>query len=429
MEKQISKTDFPISREALYDLAWSQPMTSIGKQMGVSSSYLARVYTRLNIPRPPVGYWAKIEAGKAVPKPPLPDIKPGEEDSWDRYNDAPLMKPINKSNHVKPRKSAKRRRSADETHRLIRGAKAHFLKTRDLDHGYLKPYKKMLVDLIVSKDNLNTALSAANQIFLALEDFDHHVAFESRSVWYQRVSAVEEIIKKGSRDYLNLWGPDRCTVASVGAIPIGLTIYEEGKVIDVQYVDGDYLPLGHPKAIKYASRNYSWKTTRLCPSGKFVLFAYSPNYRVKWTKQWNIPDNSDLKRFGHKVARELNEYAGELSALQFKAEAEEERERKERDERLRKWEIEERERRRQKAITDSTDQLKLIIDRWAEKKKLNDFFDQLEQEIKKDTTAPAKRTMLLERAEQARKLALPEDPLFLLSEWKTPDEIIKGTQE
>ena len=69
MDKDNSKVELPISREALYELAWSEPMTSIGKRVDVSSSYLARVFTRLNIPRPPVGYWAKIEAGKTVPKP------------------------------------------------------------------------------------------------------------------------------------------------------------------------------------------------------------------------------------------------------------------------------------------------------------------------------------------------------------------------
>ncbi|MEH6502717.1 MAG: hypothetical protein V7682_02315 [Cycloclasticus sp.] len=58
----------PISREALYELAWAEPMTSIGKKLGVSSSYLARIYTRLNVPRPAAGYWAKVAADKPQAK-------------------------------------------------------------------------------------------------------------------------------------------------------------------------------------------------------------------------------------------------------------------------------------------------------------------------------------------------------------------------
>ena len=145
---------------------------------------------------------------------------------------------------------------------------------------------------------------------------------------------------------------------------------------------------------------------------------------MKWTKQWNIPDKTDLKCFGHKVAKELNDHAVELSALQIQAKSEEERERKEWEERQRKWEMEERERKHQKAISDSTNQLNLIIDRWAERKKTLNFFDQLEQDIETETAELARRVKLLERLDEARKLALPEDPLELLSEWKTPNELI-----
>ena len=65
-------------------------MTSIAKMFGVSSSYLARLYTKLEVPRPAPGYWAKVAAGKTVTKPELPDPKPSTPLDWDRYNDAPI---------------------------------------------------------------------------------------------------------------------------------------------------------------------------------------------------------------------------------------------------------------------------------------------------------------------------------------------------
>jgi len=82
----------PISRETLYELAWSEPMLSIGKKFGVSSSYLARVYSRLNVPRPAPGHWSKIAAGKSTYQPPLPESEPGYEIEWDRYNQGPTIK-------------------------------------------------------------------------------------------------------------------------------------------------------------------------------------------------------------------------------------------------------------------------------------------------------------------------------------------------
>jgi hypothetical protein len=333
------------------------------------------------------------------------------------------MKPVKKTVERKPRKTAKKRSSTGETHRLIRGAKAHFLKTRKLNHGYLKPYKKMLVDLILSQENLDKGLSVANQIFLALEDFDHHVALEGHSFRYQRTHAEEAIIKKGAKEYLKLWGPDRCTIVNVGDIPIGITLYEEGKVIDVRYVDGDYLPLDHPKVIKYATRQHSWTTTQLCPSSKFVLFAYSPIYRVNWKHQWQIPEKADLKRFGHKVAKELNEHAIKLELLQTIAEADEKKERFEWEERQRKWDIEEESRKQRKAIEESTKQLYTIIDQWAENRKLHDFFNQLEKEVKHEPSDQLTQAALKERISKARELVGTVNPLEKLAEWQTPEEI------
>lgn len=78
---------YPVSRENLYEMAWSEPMIAIAKRFEVSSSYLARVFTQLNVPRPAPGYWAKVAAGKPVKKPRLPEAQPEQESGWDRYND------------------------------------------------------------------------------------------------------------------------------------------------------------------------------------------------------------------------------------------------------------------------------------------------------------------------------------------------------
>lgn len=73
-----------ISRETLYEQAWSTPMTKIAVRYGVSSSYLARVFTDLDIPRPPVGYWAQVAVGKGKARPPLPPAEQGSLDAWSR---------------------------------------------------------------------------------------------------------------------------------------------------------------------------------------------------------------------------------------------------------------------------------------------------------------------------------------------------------
>lgn len=71
-----------VTREKLYEEVWAEPMTKVAARYGVSSSFLARVCERLNVPRPSRGYWAQLEVGKASVKPVLPEARPGDELEW-----------------------------------------------------------------------------------------------------------------------------------------------------------------------------------------------------------------------------------------------------------------------------------------------------------------------------------------------------------
>lgn len=77
-----------VSREALYDEVWRHPMLRVAERYGVSSSFMARVCTSMNVPRPPRGHWAKLAHGKPSPQVPLPDARPGDHLIW-RRGDAP----------------------------------------------------------------------------------------------------------------------------------------------------------------------------------------------------------------------------------------------------------------------------------------------------------------------------------------------------
>lgn len=61
-----------LSREQLYEKVWSVPLLKLAAEFQISSVALAKRCRKLNIPVPPRGYWAKIEAGKKVVRPPLP---------------------------------------------------------------------------------------------------------------------------------------------------------------------------------------------------------------------------------------------------------------------------------------------------------------------------------------------------------------------
>ena len=49
-----------ITREQLYELVWSMPMTHAAKQLDVSDVILGRACRERQVPRPPQGYWANL---------------------------------------------------------------------------------------------------------------------------------------------------------------------------------------------------------------------------------------------------------------------------------------------------------------------------------------------------------------------------------
>ena len=55
-----------LTRKELYDLVWSEPMTTICKRFGLSDNGLRKRCKSMNIPTPPLGYWAKLKYGKQV---------------------------------------------------------------------------------------------------------------------------------------------------------------------------------------------------------------------------------------------------------------------------------------------------------------------------------------------------------------------------
>lgn len=59
-------------REKLYEEIWAEPVSKVSKKYEISDVGLRKICLNLDIPVPPLGYWAKLAAGKAVKKPSLP---------------------------------------------------------------------------------------------------------------------------------------------------------------------------------------------------------------------------------------------------------------------------------------------------------------------------------------------------------------------
>jgi hypothetical protein len=68
------------TRQQLYELVWSGPMTTLAKTLAISGVGLAKACRRGDIPVPPRGYWARLAAGQRVARTPLPRRAPGMSD-------------------------------------------------------------------------------------------------------------------------------------------------------------------------------------------------------------------------------------------------------------------------------------------------------------------------------------------------------------
>ncbi len=68
--------NFDDERKKLFDEVWEEPMTTVAKRYGLSDNGLRKRCIKLEIPLPPVGHWAKLQAGKeSISKPKLPPLK------------------------------------------------------------------------------------------------------------------------------------------------------------------------------------------------------------------------------------------------------------------------------------------------------------------------------------------------------------------
>lgn len=412
-----------VSREELYRLVWSEPMNRIAGRFDVSGSYLARICTLLNVPRPARGYWAKLAVGKAPAPTPLPAARPGDLLHWSQDGErVPPPKP----------KAPPRRRSAttvriarNQIHGLIRGARTHFENGRPVDEGgYLKPYKKLLVDVTASNACLDKALNLANDLFNGLESIGHRVVLAPSDARFGRGHFDEREVASKPRDYWQhsgLWSPYRPTVVYVGSIAIGLAVVETSETVTLRYVAGNYVrdtdyvaPRGRH------ALDHSWTTNRDLPSGRMRIIAYSPYGRVSWSMQWQEGKSASLSSKIRTIVQAIESAALDLVAKLEEADRQAEL-------RHQQWLVDEERRRQEEdgrrveqSIADSRSELGQVIERWSDVMSVERFLAGVEQRAK--DLPETDRHELLERLALARSFLGDQDPLAFFREWKTPEE-------
>lgn len=427
----------PLSREQLYELVWREPMLRVAERLGVSSSYMARVCTELRVPRPPRGYWAQLEFGKAPARPALPEGRAGDITEWSPGESigadertakrTAIAQPPAADGAAKTAASMRRRshktKAGEQLHPLLIGIKPFFDKTRNSENGILRPFKRLLTDVLSSKEGLDAAIDSANILYRELTSRGHRIAISPASAQLRRVDVDLRESPRKNHYQQSAWSPERPTMVYIGDVPIGLTLFEMTEVVEMIYVgNSSYVPvrsLTPEQRRRYQEPRY-WKTTKDLPSGRFCLQMYCPSWSVDWVKRWPEEKPGQFISMVPAIVNELESAAPELSAKLDAAKAlAEEKRRQWRDEQIRRQEAEERAR-QERLREDAKRDLLAAITGWDEALRIEAYF-----------AAAAKSAQLLEaddlqrvlaRISIARELVGTSDPLQMLIDWKAPNE-------
>jgi hypothetical protein len=79
------------TRQELFELVWSEPMTKLAARYGISGNGLAKACRKADVPVPERGYWNRLHAGQKVEKTSLPNTGPNTPDRV--IIDPPLPRP------------------------------------------------------------------------------------------------------------------------------------------------------------------------------------------------------------------------------------------------------------------------------------------------------------------------------------------------
>lgn len=404
-----------VSRLELYELVWSAPMTKVAAQFNVSSNYLARVCVALNVPSPPRGYWAKAAVGAAPARQILPDARPGDQLSWKpggELRSAAKRQPVQPTGQ--PAKFG--------AHWLINNATQHFENSRPVEESdYLKPYKKLLVDITSSKACINKAFAFASSLFMALEAQGHRVAL-GQSMHRVDIDEHEVQRKQHQSRYSSLWKPREPTIVYIGDVAVGLAIIEMSEDVLMRYVDGKYIPDADykpPKPTRFRA-DHTWTTTKTRPCGRLRLIAYCPSWRVSWSTDWQETRAVSLDRSLKTIVSAIERSSATLSEKLAEANRLEEAQRLEQLAAAERSNRAEDRRRIEQSIKDSHDHLAQIIQQWASIRSVEQFL--LGVETSAASLPDNEKVAVLERLALARKFLGSSDPMQVFRSWKLPSE-------
>lgn len=196
-----------ITREDLYELVWQKPMNKLAGEFGLSDVGLAKICTRLGVPRPPQGYWIKKEHGKTSRRPALMEgdypashtIYPAEPSSHPKSEALQTLKEQERSEEYRiivPE-------TLEHPHHWIAAAQKEFERNSKRS-GLIGVASDKCPDICTTYAQAPRALRIFNALLQALEERKMKVWLERSRTWVKFEGETIQIglREKSSRRYL-----------------------------------------------------------------------------------------------------------------------------------------------------------------------------------------------------------------------------------
>lgn len=286
-----------IKRKELYKLVWQKPMTRLARDYGLSDVGLAKLCRRHNIPRPPRGYWAQKEHGKAPRQVPLSD----PDNNGDiQLREPELGKPPSKERAQAAEKLAQEKADEmkievatdlDHLHPLVQRARNVLQNAKVEANGLIQAGEAASLNIVSSKESLNRALLIMDAIIRGLEH----------------------------RGYAVKRGPE----VEIDGVALKFSIFED---LETKRELDEKLSLKDP----YEFNHSRFKETKL-PSGNLTLSIDSGevSWRQSIRRRWRDIERSRLEARLNKFIAGLIEVS--VRVREFEAEKKEQKEREYRE--------------------------------------------------------------------------------------------------
>lgn len=339
------------SRNELYDKIWNTPTIKLARDFGLSDVALGKICKKHSIPKPPLGYWAKLAHGKTVPRPPLPTVGDQRLETIEiRKRQLISGGPNSESTKQEKEEPIAVAERLTSPHPLVRATIDALKDSTPDDTGILRTRASGCLNVRVGRRSVGRAMRLMDALIKALEARGSTVSVVERDRTHQTcVKMLDETIEIELREGLNR-GEKQFTAAEL-------------------------------REREKSSWLRDRKEYEFCPSEKFVFYILTycgEGVRKVW---------SDGKR--QRLENCMNSIIARLGAAAEGVKAHElERERWERErqeEQRRRWEQQERRRKEEEKIK----HLEKSVGNWNQSRSIREFLFEVEKAAAED---PIKKT-------------------------------------